>query len=187
MARYSTPALDREAVELLVKIISELTAIGIKAELNESSWGVKIPEYTYDITSVNEMSVGHGFSHRPTGKLEVVFRSVHMGMGCLCHAKRFKVDTKDLVQKVVASVKERRDAIIAQRNREEASDKARTAHQRVLKKLSTDFPEFKGNIDHSSGSINLSFRHLSEDEARAIFKVLRDAGIKGNKGFVDDE
>ena len=184
MSRYSTPELEQQAIDLNTQIIDGLVAMGILAELNDSSGGVKIPEYHYDILRVDEKSSGHGFSHRRSSELEVYFSCIHIGRGCLCHAKRFKADTKDLLKKVLASVKERRDTVIAQRARDEEVDQARTAHQRVLKKLSTDYPDFKGNIENSNGSIHLSFRHLSDAEARAIFKALQDAGIKGDPGFV---
>lgn len=178
-SKYSKPELEQQAAELNAQILAGLAELGIKANLNEQSDGIKIPEYTYDIVSVCEKSVGAGFSHRPMGELEVSLRSIHKGLGCLCHAKRFKGNAKDLVQKVVASVKERRDALVAQDAREKATDKAQRAHGKVLRTLSENYPEFSGNIEHHSSQINLSFRHLTEAEARLILMTLRNAGIKG--------
>jgi hypothetical protein len=187
MSKYSKPELEQQANELNHQILVVLSAIGIKAELNACTDGIKIPEYTYDIASVREPNGGSGFSRQPTGKLEVDFRSVHTGRGCLCHAKRFKADTKDLVQKVVTSIKERREAIVAQAKREREMGKARSAHQKILKSLSLDFPDFNGNIEHHSSQINLNFHGLDEDKARRILLALRNAGIKGDRGFGEDD
>jgi len=187
MSKYSKPELEQQANELNHQILVVLSAIGIKAELNACTDGIKIPEYTYDIASVREPNGGSGFSRQPTGKLEVDFRSVHTGRGCLCHAKRFKADTKDLVQKVVTSIKERREAIVAQAKREREMGKARSAHQKILKSLSLDFPDFNGNIEHHSSQVNLNFHGLDEDKARRILLALRNAGIKGDRGFGEDD
>ena len=187
MSKYSKPELKQQANELNNQILVGLAAIGIKAELNDCTDGIKIPEYTYDLATVLEPNGGHGFSYRPTGKLEVVFPSIHTGRGCLCHAKRFKADTKDLVQKVVSSVKERREAIVARAKSELEMGKARSAHQKVLKSLSLDYPDFNGNIEHHSSQIKLNFHGLDEDKARRILLALRNAGIKGDRGFGEDD
>lgn len=179
MARFSKPQLETQANELNAQILVGLAAIGIKAEVNENTYGIRIPEYTYDIVCVCEKSSGHGFSRNPSGNLEVEFRSIHMGRGCLCHAKHFKADTKDLVKKVVASVVERRDAILAQKAREKAEEKAKRSHESTLKELRQDFPAFKGNVEHHRSQINLNFHNLTEDQARLILGTLNAAGIKG--------
>ena len=186
MAMYSSKALEKQAHELIAQILAALAAVGIKAELSEDSGGIKIPEYHYDILSISEPYSGSTWSRRPSGKLEVNFRSVHTGMGCLCHAKRFKIDTKDLIKKVVASVKERQGALVAVNKRDKERDKAQRSHQKVLKTLSENYPEFHGNIEHHKSQINLNFHHLTEDEARMILMTLRNAGIKGISAIKDD-
>lgn len=180
MSNFSNPQLEIQANDINAQILAGLAAIGIQAEMNENTDGIKIPEYHYDIVSVCERYSGYGFHHRRSGKLEVDFKSVYMGRGTLCHAKRFKADTKDLIKKVVASVKERRDAIIAQNAREKAEEKAKRSHETTLKHMRENYPEFKGNIEHHRSQINLNFRNLSEDQARLILMTLRNAGIKGD-------
>lgn len=180
MARFSKPQLETQANELNAQILAGLAAIGIKAELNENSGGIQIPEYTYDIACVVEPRRGSTWSSYPNGTLEVDFRSVFMGRGCLCHAKRLKASTKDLVKKVVASIKERRDDIIAQNSRDAAEEKAKRSHEAVLKGLRKDFPRFEGSIEHHRSQINLNFRNLSEDQARLILGILNAAGINGD-------
>jgi len=180
MSRFSKPQLETQASELNAQILAGLAAIGITAEMNENSDGIKVPEYHYDIVRVHEPYSGHGFSHNPSGKLEVHFQSVHMGRGCLCHSKKFKADTKDLIKKVVASVKERRDAILAQNAHEKAEEKANRSHEAVLKGLRKDFPRFKGNIGYHRSQINLNFHNLSEDQARLILGILNGSGINGD-------
>ena len=180
MSRFSKPQLETQADELNAQILAGLAAIGIKAELNEDSGGIRIPEYFYDIVCVVEPRRGTTWSRYPSGTLEVDFRSVHLGRGCLCHAKKFKASTKDLVKKVVASVKERRDAIIAQKSLEKAEEKARQSHEAVLRTMRENYPEFNGNIEHHRSQINLNFHRLSEDQARLILMTLRNAGISGD-------
>jgi len=186
MAMYSSKALEKQAHELNAQILAALTAAGIKAELSENSEGIKIPEYTYYILSVSEPYSGSTWSRNPSGKLEVDFRSVHTGMGCLCHAKRFKIDTKDLIKKVVASVKERRDALVAVAKRDKEKDKAQRSHQKILRAMKENYPEFYGNIEHHESQINLNFRRLTEGEARLILMTLRNAGINSTPALTDD-
>jgi len=177
---YSKPELETQAKGLLDQIIVECGKIGILATLSEGGDGIKIAEYYYDVVDVSEKRSSGGFSSRALGALEVRFRSIHLGRGCLCSAKRFKIDTKDLMSKIVSSIKERRDAIIALKKQESMEDKSKRAHQKVLKTLRENYPEFEGNIEHDNSRINLSFRNLSEDKARWILKTLRDAGIHGS-------
>ena len=181
MSKYSKPELETQVNELNAQILAGLTEIGVKAEFNANSDGIKIPEYHYDLLSVNEKYTGHGFSIRRSGVLEVRFNSVHTGRGCLCHAKRFKADTKDLINKVVASVVERRDALLAQKSRESTESKAKQSHEKTLKRMRENYPEFGGNIERHSSQINLSFRDLDEDKARLILMTLRNAGINGDE------
>ena len=180
MAIFSKPQLETQADELNAQIIAGLAAIGIKATMNENTYGIKIPEYPYVIASVCEQSSGHGFSRHMSGKLEVEFRSIHMGRGCLClcHAKYFKADTKDLIKKVVASIKKRRNAILAQKARDRAEEKAERSHESTLKELRQDFPAFKGNIEHHRSQINLNFHNLTEDQARLILRGLLLRGLR---------
>lgn len=180
MSRFSKPQLETQASELNAQILAGLAAIGITAEMNENSDGIKVPEYHYDIVRVHEPYSGHGFSHNPSGKLEVHFQSVHLGRGCLCHSKKFKADTKDLIKKVVASVKERRDAILAQKTRDRAEEKEKRSHEATLKHMRENYPEFKDNIEHHRSQTNLNFHDLSEDKARLILMALRNAGINGD-------
>lgn len=183
---YSSKALEKQAQELNSQILSALAAEGIKAELDENSAGINIPEYHFNILNISEPYSGSTWSRSPSGRLEVDFRSIHNGMGCLCHAKRFKIDTKDLIKKVVASVKERRDALVAQAKRDKEKDKAIQSHQKVLKTMKENYPEFSGNIEHHKSQINLNFHHLTEDQARMILVTLRNAGIKGVSAITDD-
>jgi hypothetical protein len=178
MKTFSKPQLKTQADELNAQILAGLAAIGIKAELNEFG-GINIPEYPYEIVSIREPYSGYGFICNPSGKLEVKFRSVHVGLECLCHAKKLKVNTKDLVKKVVASVKERRDAILAQNAHDQAKKKAEQSHKTTLKHLRDNYPEFKGNVEPHRSQINLNFHNLSEDQARLILMTLRNAGING--------
>jgi hypothetical protein len=181
MARFSKPHLETQADELNAKILSALAEVGIQATMNENVDGIMIPEYHFVIASVSERYSGSGFSRRLSGTLEVDFRSIHMGRGCLCHAKRLQIDSKDLIKKVVASTKERRDAILAQKAREKAEEKAHRAHETVLKDLRKDFSAFKSNIETHRSQINLNFHNLSEDQARLILGTLNAAGITGSK------
>jgi hypothetical protein len=186
MAMYSSKALEKQARDLNAQILAALAAAEIKAELDEDSAGIKIPEYHFNILSISEPYSGSTWSRNPSGRLEVDFRSIHTGMGCLCHAKRFKIDAKDLIKKVVASVKERRDALIARAKRDKEKDKAIQSHQKVLKAMKENYPEFSGNIEHHKSQINLNFHHLTEDQARMILVTLRNAGIKGVSAITDD-
>lgn len=177
MSRFSKPQLETQASELNAQILAGLAEAGVKAESNDYLDGIKIPEYQYDIVRVEEKTSGYGISIHKFGVLVVVFRSIHMGRGTLCHAKKFKADTKDLIKKVVESVKERRNAIIALNEREKSQNQARRSHERTLKQMRHDYPEFRENIEHHPSQINLSFHDLNEAEARLILVTLRSAGI----------
>jgi len=180
MSNFSKPQLEIQANDINAQILAGLAAIGIQAEMNENKDGIKIPEYHYAIVSVGERYSGSGFTRRKSGRIEVDFGSIYMGRGCLCHAKRFKADTKDLIKKVVASVKERRDAILAQKTRDRAEEKEKRSHEATLKHMRENYPEFKGNIEHHRSQINLNFHDLDEDKARLILMTLRNAGINGD-------
>lgn len=187
MSIFSKPELKKQADELYAQIFAGLKEAGVKASMNENMDGVKIPEYFYVIASVEEVTRGTGFSIIRTGKLEVVFRSIYLKPSGLCHAKRFKADTKDLVKKVVASIKERRDAIVAEHAREKAETKAHRTHEATLKGLRKDFPRFKDNIGNHRSLINLNFHDLTEDQARLILMTLRNAGIKGEDNVQSED
>lgn len=182
MARFSKPQLETQADELNAQILAGLAEVGVRAEMTESG-GIRIPEYHYDIACVVEPKRGSTWSLYPSGTLEVEFRSVYLtrGHGRLCHVKRFKVGTKDLIKKVVTSIVERRDAIMAQKAREKAEEKANRSHEAVLKSLRQDFSGFKGNIERHRSQISLNFHNLSEEQARLILGTLNAAGIKGDK------
>lgn len=180
MARFSKPELDQQADTLNAQILAALSESGIKAELNEHTGGIKIPEYFYDIANVVEKYSGEGFSRRRSGKLEVEFRSIHLGRGTLCYAKRLKTDAKDLVKKVVESILERKTTIVAHHKREMAEERARNSHAKVLKVMRDNYPEFAGNIEQHSSKINLAFDGLDENKARLILMTLRNAGISGD-------
>lgn len=188
MSSYiKSPELKKQANELYSQILAGLKEAGVPASMNEHLDGIMIPEYPYVVAEVGEITRGSGFSIHGSGKLEVSFRSLYLGHECLCHAKRFKADTKDLIKKVVSSIKERRDAVIVQTAREEAKTKARESHGSTIKAMRENYPEFSRNIERHNSQINLSFNNLTEDQARLILMTLRNAGIKGDSEDVPSE
>lgn len=180
MPNFSKPEMAAQAATLTTQILTALAEAGVKAELNENSGGIKIPEYFYDLLCVIEKSTGYGISRRWSGKLEVEFRSISFGSGTFCYTKKFKTEAKDLIKKVVASVIERRNALVAHKEREDAEQKLELANQKALNELCRDFPRFKANVEYHRSQINLSFRNLSKEKARLILGTLNAAGINND-------
>jgi hypothetical protein len=181
MVKFSTPELKVQADELMSQIISGLSTIGVKAEINKDLNGIKIPEYQYNIAYITELMYGDQWSLSSSGTLKVLFGSVFLYGDCLCRAKSFKGGARDLVKKVVASIKERRDVIVARQELREIEEKARKSHEEVLRGLSKDFPSLKKHIEYHKSKINLNFNDLSEDQAQLILTILQNAGFDGNK------
>jgi hypothetical protein len=168
---FSKPELEQQAKELTNQILDELGKIGISSQ-KKNTGGIMIPGHYEEICRVSEGA----------GELVVSFGSIYLGgIGPLCYAKKFKASTKNLVPKVVESIKERRDAIIAQKSRNADEDKANLSHAETLKHMRENYPEFSRNIQYHAREINLSFNLLTEDKARLILNTLRDAGISGDK------
>lgn len=161
----------------MTQVLAELSSLGIKATLNEHTGGIQIPEYHYDIAYVYEKTSKYGFRPLPTGKLYVDFRSVHFGLLVLQRAKSFEAKGKNLIKRIVEDIQTRRNSIIAQRKKERSEEKVRRAQGLILKNLRETYPEFKWNIEEHNSEINLTFKSLTEDEARLILMTLRNAGI----------
>jgi len=172
MAKFSTPELTEQVKATLDAVIAELVKQGVPAELNHNSDGVAVvaKKYPQTIFSVAEEHLRFG---PPNGKVKWHFQSLFLSTGTVA-AKAFKGDAKDLVAKLVNSVKERHEKIVAADKHSASKDEARRTAQSELTKIREAFPEFEGS---TSSGINIEFRHLTLDEATKILQALRDAGI----------
>jgi magnesium-transporting ATPase (P-type) len=180
MSSFSKPELETQARRLTELVLTALGVAGIYAEVNENTGAIKIADYFYDLVHICEKKSRSGLRPLPQGVLEVFFRGIQFrDTSNSIRAKTFGVKGSDeaLVARIVADIIARRAAILDNKKREDAKNKAYSIHEMALRALRVTYPEFSGAIERHQFEINLSFKGLTEDKARRILQALRDAGI----------
>lgn len=175
---FSTETLDALVQTTLKEVVQELEKLKVPAKIVNSPLGIRLDGYYLNIIDIDEDR------HQPKDsgrRIKWVFRSLYMDTRTIA-AKVLRGDSKDLVAKLVRSVKERHESILEAQKEDAKQIRAREEATAVLDKIRKCFPEFANNIQVrvSGGSWHLSveFSKLNQETVMALLKALRALGIE---------
>ncbi len=175
MANFSTPKLTAEVNATLKAVVAELLKQGVPAKINDQLTGVSVVNENYPI-NMFDAEEDHLRFGPPNGKIRWHFRSLYLFTGTLS-AKTFKNESKDLVTKLVRSVKERYEEILVADKRRAEKKEAQDEAAATQANLRASFPEFENKLNVNSSGITIKFDYLTVEKATKILQALKDAGI----------
>ena len=186
---FSTSEATKRARTIIASVLKGLEEAGIPAVRTSSGDGIKFKEaglHPYNIMSVTEVYRGSTWQREPSGKLEIRFITVYLSEGRMA-ARTLKEDSKDLEKKVIQVIKQRYEALVADKGKKASKRAAEDKLDEDERELNEEFPEESRFLSTSGGAFVIEIEDLRADQVRAIFNALRTSEVNLNVDFGDEE
>lgn len=152
-------------------VVQELQKQGVPAKVNKRPLGIRLANYHSNIVDVDE----------DRSSVKWVFRSIWLSTGVVS-AKVIRKNSKDLESKLVASIQDRYEAIVAAHKYDVDEAEAKDTANSILLKIHKAFPEYTSNIwakmSETDFSFCIEFNSLTQETAIEILRALKERGVK---------